>query len=378
MCRVLLWIMVFCLSVGILPATCLAEDINPDSLTIEEAVNLALSNSKELEKASLEVDAAKVTRDEAWDAHNAVLMQTYIPGQDMYLSVPTGQELDGLVYTTNFAWLAKKKEYEAKVDSVVLSVHQKYCNVLTAREKVESQRLAVQRDEEKLRIAKLRYQLGLNTVSDVSRAKMQVADSQAKLETAEKELEQRYIELAEYLGLPEDSRPTLVDEIEYASLEVENVDNQIDSIASNSPSVWVAEEAVRLEKQTYGKINSYDLDKVELDKAEVGVDITKKNIREITRNIYYAIKQLEDSYTAALEAVQAAEEALRVAQLMFDVGMATEADVLNAEAALASARYALNNLVCQHELLKMAFEKPWTYGALLNSGSSSSSSSSYS
>lgn len=374
MYRFVIVIMFLCLSIGVLPAACLARDIDTSSLTIEEAINLAFSNNEELEKALLEIDAAKVTRDETWDAHNAVLMKTYIPGQDMHLSVPTAHELDGLVYTTNYAWLVKKKGYEAQIDSVVLAVHQKYYNVLKAQKNAESQQLAAQKDQEELKAGELRYQLGINTLADLLRVRTQAVDSRAKLETAKKELEQKYIELVEYLGLPADSRPVLEDKVKYASLEVENIDKQINAIVNDSPAVWIAEEAVRLEKQTYGKVNSYDLDKIELDKAQIEVDITKKNMRDLTRNIYYTIKELEESYVAAQEAVQAAEEGLRVTELMFEVGMATKADVLKAESALAQAENSFFALTCQHELLKIAFEKPWTYSVLLGSSTGSSSS----
>ena len=64
-----------------------------------------------------------------------------------------------------------------------------------------------------------------------------------------------------------------------------------------------------------------------------------------------------------MESIRLAGENLRVAKVKFDVGIATKTDVLNAELALEQARQGLLEIESQHEILKMAFKKPWAYGS---------------
>ena len=60
--------------------------------------------------------------------------------------------------------------------------------------------------------------------------------------------------------------------------------------------------------------------------------------------------------------MDSAREALRVKELMYQVGMATRAEVAAARASLAKAEDTLLNLAVQHVLAKMAFLAPWAAG----------------
>ncbi|QGP91669.1 hypothetical protein MGLY_10100 [Neomoorella glycerini] len=54
---------------------------------------------------------------------------------------------------------------------------------------------------------------------------------------------------------------------------------------------------------------------------------------------------------------------MRLAQLRYDVGIGTQADVLAAEASLAQARQQLLSITIQHELAVKAFWQPWAWSA---------------
>jgi len=62
--------------------------------------------------------------------------------------------------------------------------------------------------------------------------------------------------------------------------------------------------------------------------------------------------------------VRVAEESLRVAQVKFDLGMATSGEVA-AEAEVQAARQGLFALACEHAYLKLAAEMPWAYLGML-------------
>ncbi len=353
---------------GIVPGVWAAEPattdtIEQDILTLEEAVKLALDTSQELEQTDLAAEAAAITRDEVWDAANAFLMQTYIPGTDIHVSVPTDSDPTGAVYQANYAWLAKKKAYEIKAESVAYTAQQKYLAVLTALNNQEAKGLAAERDNENLRIARIKFQLGMITALDLSGIMGQNTASQAAYTSAGQTLDKAYAELDDYLGLAPGDKPVLEDKLIFSQLEVDDLDIAINAIVGDSPSVWLAEEAVRLEEQTQG-LDSWELDKVNKDEALVNVKVAQETMTQAVRQLYYTTKQLEESYAVALQGLDAAERGLATSKLMYEVGLGTKADVLKAEAALSAAQgdaqTGLKNLVYQHYLLKLAFEKPWS------------------
>ncbi|MGB9793024.1 MAG: hypothetical protein ACPLTR_10695 [Thermacetogeniaceae bacterium] len=72
----------------------------------------------------------------------------------------------------------------------------------------------------------------------------------------------------------------------------------------------------------------------------------------------------------------AAEEFARITRLQYEVGMATKAQVTAADVAVASAKYGLLALQCNHDLLVRAMQKPWAASVItsgLSGGSASSS-----
>lgn len=344
-----------------------ADQVGQDSLTLDETVKLALDNNNELRKSDLDVEAALITRDEVWDAYNVFLKSTYIPGTDLHVSVPTDDDPQGLVYQSNYAWLAKQKAYEVQAETVVLTAQKKYINVIMDINDLKAKKLAEERDNEKYRIDRLKHQLGMITQLELSSTQTQAQASAADRITAEQNLDKAYEELADYIGLSDDDRLVLEDSIAYSPLKIDNIEVEINSIVDNSPSVWLANEGVRLEEQTYG-LESWDLDKADLKSAKAGVDVAEDSMREYARKLYYQVKQLEESYEAAELGVNAAEQGVANAKLSYEVGMATRADVLTAEAALEKARgdsqLGLKTLIYQHYLLKQAFLKPWIASVL--------------
>ncbi|HID29575.1 MAG TPA: TolC family protein [Desulfobacterales bacterium] len=347
-----------------------SDNEKEEPLSLSEAIELALENNKELRQAWLEVEGAKETRKEVWENYNVFLRQTYIPGADLYVSVPTGEDPQGLVYVSNFNWVVEERNYLAKVDSVVAEVYKRYYDILQGAENVKAKEVALCKAETELYNAELRWRLGMETATALQGMRTEVAAARAALEQARSELDLHYAEFAELLGLPGGERPSLTDKPAYEPLVLEDPEVVIEEIAENSPAVWIAQEAVRLERYTYGMLHNYDVDKAELKAAKASVDVAREEMRQLTRSLYSSITALQESYTSALEALRLAEESLRVARLFYELGMSTRADLLAAEAACHEAKINLLSLQCQHELLKIAFYKPWIAGAVLGTVSS--------
>ena len=345
------------------PGTCRADVSVPGdaSLTVEQAIDLALANRNDVRSASLDLDAASVSNDLAWDYASGVMEATQIPGTNQYVSVGSDPFLP--VYNSDFALKAKQKAYDIKRQSVEFSVYQRYYAVVNALDKFDAQQLAGQQATENLKIAALRNQLGMDTNLALYKAQSQATAAQGSLATAQQELDQKYITLLEYIGMPKTSRPALVRELTFVAVDIADPEAKFSAIVNDSPSVWIAKQSVQLTEETAGNANSDELDAINLEKADINVLTTRESMLQATRNIYYGLKSIEDSYPTAQASVRTTQEALRVAKLMLDLGMGTKTDVLNAEIAANNATQMLDSLSYQHAILKMAFEKPWAYGS---------------
>jgi len=365
---ILLVILMFLVGWVGVPGVSYAGEAVSEALSLDDAIRLALLSSKEVQVAKDTVELKKTIKDETWDKYNAVLINTHIPGTDMYVSLPTGQDPTGMVFKTDYDWKVAQKDYEVKVASVVASVYQKYSAAVIAEKQVEAGKLNVALKERELAEAEARLKVGAESSLAVIQKRANLASARSGLAQAEDKLNKAYADLIELVGLPRGTKPSLVSEISFVPLQVEDLNKEIEAIIEASPQVWKAKETVKLQKNTYGMANSYDVDKINLKLAEMGVDITRQQLYLSLLQLYNNVRALEENYKALEQSLATAQEGLRIARLRYELGMATWAEVLTAEAGVASLVTQLENLKWQHAMAVRAFYEPWAW-----SGSGTSS-----
>lgn len=348
-------VLVFAMAV---PVVWAKEPAAPE-LTLREAVDLALKHSEAVKKAEKEIDRTYEMREHRADQLDFV--PTAPPGN------PSVEIAWSNLLAADLTWRMSKKSYDAQVDSVVLDTCRKYWDVLVAQEKVRAA-------EEKLRKAELErtrawasFRVGMITQAELNAAESQVAGAKAALAAAKNELDGAYFALNQLVGLWPEDRPVLVDRVTFVPLEVENLDYEVARVLENSPTVWLAQEKVNLQKYLEdlmfytGEYRPYQARKIEVEQAELDAVSAKELAEKITRSIYYDVKRLEESYLAAEEGLKVAEESCRLAKVRHDAGVLTQAELAAAEAAVAEARQKVLELACNHAYLKLAFERPWAY-----------------
>lgn len=354
-------LIIFLLS-GLFPASCLADATSSTAiLTVDQAVEMAKEKRNDVQVAWLDLQAAGVSTDLAWDSAADAEAAAHIPGTNYFADLGYDPYLQ--VYNAEFNEKSKQKAYNLKLDSLEFSVYQRYYAVVSALDNADAQKLASQQAEEKLRIAKLRTQLGMDTRFSFFQAETQAAAASSAWANAQQGLDQKYIDLMEFIGMSASSRPELVRELTYEPVTLMNPEAKFQDIVNASPSVWLANESVQLLLDTAGNSGSDDLEYINEQKADINVITTKESMLQVTRNIYYSLKTIEDSYAAAEEGIRTANEALRIAKLMYDLGMGTKLDITAAEMAANTAQQTLDGMSYQHAILAKALEKPWAYGA---------------
>jgi outer membrane protein TolC len=321
---------------------------------------MALAASRDLRQAERQVEQARIKKEETWKQYNVALLAMYNPTAGLYEPKPNMPDPTPAVYQTDFAWRRAKKQLEAKRDTVVRQVYEKYYAVFQAASALEVARRELEGATASLAASEARRKVGLESELSLSAARTQRAQAEAAVRDKEAKLEQAWQDLALLLGKPASWRAELTDPPSFAPLDVAEPEAEIARIVEESPTVWEAAEAVELTRNTYGMTNSYEYDRLSLDGAYDTLAAVREKTTQGLRSAYQAIKNLELSYATAKAAAENARNALRLRELMYQAGMATRAEVAQARAALAKAEDGLLTLAVQHELAKMAFFKPWT------------------
>ena len=358
----------------LMPAAAPAKEPATFELSLEKAVEMAIANSKELQNAQYDIDRAWEVREKAAD-NVKYIPAGIISGDD---AAKAAAAFTGLVQA-DLSWQAKKKAYEVTKDSVVMAVYKAYYNVLSAQENVRAKEATLKSAEWQRRIAADQLRLGMLSKSDFLTVSASIEQATKDLEAAKKALDDAYHQLNQLIGLWPEDRPVLTSRPKYEPLAVDSLDAAVERAVAESPTVWLAKSQVdyyklRLDLYPFNSStvsDPYDAWEIDVSKAEVSAASTEEQIRKQVRSIYYTAKQLEDSYAAVLQRLEVNREKLRVARLKFELGMATKADVLSAEAELAKTEKDLLDLIAQHEICVMLFEKPWVYSGGAGAGTSS-------
>jgi len=337
------------------------EPVTPQ-MTLQQAVGRALAINSALRLAEYDIDRAYEVRQFAADKVR------YIPTGP---ATPEAEAAFNTLLQVDMGWQMAQKSYTAQEDTVVMAVYQAYNGVLGAREKVNSAQIAVESAEWQKKLAVAGNRAGTVSNMTMVQADAALSGGRAALDAACQSLDDAYQKFNQLVGLWPEDRPVLTDQPVYSPLTIDNLDTEVERAIEANPAVWLAGRKIDLAEISLNlynftdpnRIEPYQARKIDVDKALVSASDIQEQARKLVRSLYYAARQMEGQYTGVLEQVKIAEEALRVTRLKYDLGMATRAEVVRAEASLANARQSLVDITCQHEILKMAFRKPWAYAA---------------
>jgi outer membrane protein TolC len=337
------------------PVIAIADD---GTLTLQEAIELALEHDSTLKKAQAEIDRTRELRKKAQENVRFTPAIGGVYGPQIEVSWYNLLQAD-------LSYRMSLKDYDTKIDVIELDVCKKYWDVQSA-----SEELAVQeklKEQALINLQNVRAGVAAGSVPAymLSIAEAQYEQAVKNYEQAQHALDVAYTAFNQAVGLDPEARPALTDEVKYEPLEVVSLDSEVSRVLANAPNVWQARQMIDLKtwasSMMYytGNYTPYEAREKEREEAELDYNTVKDLMAKATRTIYYQTKQLEEGYSAALEALKMAEEQLRVAKANYEVGMGIKADVVSAEVAVAQAKVAVDELVRQHAYLKLAFEKPW-------------------
>lgn len=327
------------------------------NLSIEEAVELALKNSRTLQSAEYDIERAEELRKSAADNVKFTPIGPTTTAASMAFT--------GLV-AADISWNMTKRSMSVAEDKIMLDVINKYIDVLKADQNLTHAKRAADKAQHDYWIATLHKGVGYVSDSDIKMAQKSCEITKKAVDNAKIELQVATYNLNNALGVNPESVWVLTEEPEYSTFEIISLDAEINKIIKQSPAIWQAEQYVnlanlQLDLHSWNDPMSepYRAKQIDVIKAELSAAEAKDQMRSGLRNIYSAIKKIEESIDLYQNQLAIAEEALRLAKIRYEIGLSTLTDIKDAELNLQELGKAIKHLEYEHAKLKLTFEKPW-------------------
>lgn len=327
-----------------------------DSLTYDDAVKLAIADSTSVKTAATNIDQAGKIMKEAGKNIDFVPAEAGDEGQD--------KAFKGYAQT-NLNYEAAKKNLDMTKEGIEYNVKDLYNKLLQKQNAVKLAALNIEDAERKLKVAQIKRDNQMSSDYEVTQATNQVTQNQAALEKAKKDLDSAYVSLNQVIGYKPEQRYELKDKPVYSEFK-DNVETKVSQVLTSSTAIWLSEQKVDLAELSLKLYNfntagntPYEAEQLNVEKAQYATEGTKRQLEEAVRTIYNNIKALESQYSQIQAGLVSARSAADMAKKQFDVGLATELQVYEANLKVTTAEQQAEDIVTNIDTLKLAFDKPW-------------------
>ncbi len=345
-----------------------------DKLSIENAVKLATESDRKILELEDGINKAKDARRQGKNAREQAETLMALPLREvsaMGVDI-TDNYVDKLLakndYYTKYAdaqisQLEKGKDQLAK--GIEIETKALYYNVLVAEKTVEINQANLNKANEQLRVENLKFDSGTATKAEVLNAQLAVQKSKTDLDSAKDDLNISRLDLFNRLNLPLDSETVLTDkELTYIPTVKIDLNEAIEKAKADRPEILTAQNNLELQKiethvyQAYYTANLWQHKSAaqKLESAELDVPQAYKDVELDVRKAYMNLVKAERALVNMDKTVELSKEASRVNQLLYENGMVTSLDVLNADTDLANAEIGRYQLLAAYNISKLAFD----------------------
>lgn len=301
----------------------------------------------------------------------------------------------------------KERLYDANKLQTIFDVKKSFYSVLLQREIVKANQAAIARDSSLIRLSQAKYQASMATRRDVLSAEIQLAEDQASLIAAQADYQSAMDKLKDAMGLPVDAPLQIVDvELNYSNKPFDE-NKLIERALAHNPQVAAVQaniERLRFEHKLArnkllprldlnigyednfdrntaraAQITSKDFEvtlnlsysfqerdlslSASAQQKEIALNQERRNLEDAKRQVILSIRNIVRSiYTSAkaLEVlkknIDAANEKVRFATTMFNLGRASNLDITDAQQALLRAEILYIRNVTNYNILLAQLE----------------------
>lgn len=382
-------LLVMALALSTLPNVALAEDAKVTGaaaeaasanepkiyeLSIEDAVKMATENDRGMWKIDDGIKQLQDARKAGKTAKDQAELLMGLP-----LEVISSMEID---ITNNYVdtLLAKngyyitladtkmkelEKNRELLLKGIEIEAKSLYYSVLLAEKTIEINNAKLSKSNEQLRVVTLKFNTGTATRAEVLSAEMAVQQAKTDLDSAADDLNMAKLDLLNKLDLPFDSEIVLKDkELTYVPTAEIDLNAAIEKAKLERPEILTAENNLELQKIVTHANTAYYTSNLrqhkaaeeQLKDAELNVPQAYKDVELDVRKSYLNLVKDERTLANMDKTVELAKEAARINKLLYDNGMATSLDVLEADTGLAQAEIGRYQLLIKYNISRLLFD----------------------
>lgn len=370
-------------------------------ITLQQAIDLALKNNKDLQNARVTLTRSLAEQEEAnatlypelrtqidlrQSGDDSINNQTSLSGSiELSYDLYTGGRNSANRTQANQIVRLRELDIERVIEQTRFQVTQNYYTLQNADAQVEIEMAAIEDAKQTLRDAQLLEKAGLGTKFDVLRAEVQLANATQRLNTARADQLNSRRTLAESLGITQKTDLVAADEIQEAGVWELSLENSIVLAYKNRVELEQAllqkdineQQKIAAEAETKPQVNLFatytasdnfndgqtindgyvlgarmnwtlfdggatsaraEQEEIDKETEEIRFAQQRNEIRLQVEQAYNNLIANKDNISTSKKALELAEESLRLARLRFQAGVGTQTDVINAQSDLTTAR----------------------------------------
>lgn len=327
------------------------------TLTLQQAVDLAIKNNPQVQLAGISRDRKSVEYTQADKTSHKLedtpLNSAYQGKLAIYLAPKIAQR----------QLQQAEQIYEITINGIKIKAESAFYELLKAEENEQIAANALNRANEQLRMANSKYAVGAVAKIEVIQNEAAAIAAQAAYTSAQSNSRQKMLELNRTLGLdmntvinPRGVFDFKAEKFELSALQ-EQAGKETMSIITAQNKYDIASWSLDFVVSYYGSGNwDAQLGKEDARAAQVLLQQAKDEMVAKVNSTYDNYKSLEEQYQYLLKAVELSREAYRLRQLSYDVGMATFEEVQKASDDLRKAEASLSECIYNYNTIKSALK----------------------
>ena len=336
------------------------------SLDYDTAVEMAIKKDSSLKQIADQIDVTLKNRDAIFDGGVR-------PGDSTELVVVSAQRLAYLssIHSLDASYRTSKIREEVTKIGIEAAVKNSFSAIELNQNKLDLLQKNYKIQKQLLAQGTLKNDVGMMSdkdLQDISRETQQMAEQIKQLEM---NIDNAYIALNNLLGLPAEDRYEIVNNVEYAPLEMNmSIDTYVSRKLSTDQSLQMQQIAVEnaefSSKTISDSSTGSEYRTAELEAANTARDYktAKEGKEKSIREAYIQIQQLESARKNLETDLAKAKSDYEKAQVNYQVGNITQLALEQAELALDNVENSLLENTLNHDLLLFTFDNTCVLGSV--------------
>lgn len=328
-----------------------------ETLTIQQAVEIALEKNAQLQALRLDVSTANTNAKLAYSATKDL-------SDEFITSLDTAQLKHVNNARAEMAKVVNELYLKATEKQIALGAKQAYYNLLHAQANLELSKQSLSRAEAQLKVAQAAFEVGTRAKTDVLQAEAGLAGAQAALAAAEMNVEVARLKLNQFIGAELTQQWVLSPVTHSEEVTTTSLTDALNKAISQRAEIKQKEEEIKVAElnvdliDRFSSLGTYQgqVAKNEVEKAKLELEQKKREIQVEVTQAYHTMNTAQKAIESYKKAKDAAAENYRLTNLRFENGMATTLEVTQMEEELTNREIQYQKALHDYNLAVAAFE----------------------